>query len=173
MKTATTSAAWSDANQAYLVAEFSRLKARLGVEHDEREVATRLEETHAALPAPAAIDTLSELFGLSAFERDVLLLVAGVEMDAELGRVCATALGQSQTPRPQATFSQALAALGQTHWRALADMEPLRGLLASGKCSRDTQANRGSHRGTRAQYSSYADPKRRRSSGSSRRTTAT
>ncbi len=126
MNTATTSAAWCDANQAYLVAEFSRLKLRLGAEHDERLVATRLEEAHAALPGQAAIDAMSELFGLSAFERDVLLLVAGVEMDAELGRVCAAALGQSQALRPQATFGLALAALEQSHWSALAAMAPLR-----------------------------------------------
>ena len=93
MKTATTSAAWCDANQAYLVAEFARLKLRLGAEHDERVVVSQLEAAQAALPAQAAIDMLSELFGLSAFERDLLLLVAGVEMDAELGRVCETALG--------------------------------------------------------------------------------
>lgn len=126
MKTATTSAAWCDANQAYLVAEFARLKLRLGAEHDERVVATRLEAAQAALPAQAAIDTLSELFGLSAFERDLLLLVAGVEMDAELGRVCAAALGQSQAPRPHATFGLALAALDHSHWSALAAMAPLR-----------------------------------------------
>ncbi|MBA5870233.1 MAG: AAA family ATPase [Nitrospira sp. CR2.1] len=126
MKSAATSAAWCDANQAYLVAEFSRLKLRLGAEHDERVVAARVEAAHASLPAPAAIDTLTELFGLSAFERDLLLLVAGVEMDAELGRVCAAALGQSQAPRPQATFALALAALDQSHWSALAAMGPLR-----------------------------------------------
>ena len=95
MTTAATSAAWCDANQAYLVAEFARLKLRLGAEHDERMVATRSEAARVARPAQAAIDTLSELFGLSPFERDLLLLVAGVEMDAELGRVCAAALGHS------------------------------------------------------------------------------
>jgi len=126
MTTAETSAAWCDANQAYLAAEFSRLKLRLGAEHDERLVVARVEAAHAALPAPAAIDTLSELFGLSAFERDLLLLVAGVEMDAELGRVCAAALGQSQAPRPHATFGLALAALDHSHWSALAAMGPLR-----------------------------------------------
>ena len=46
MTTATTSAAWCDANQAYLVAEFSRLKLRLGAEHDERVVASRLENEY-------------------------------------------------------------------------------------------------------------------------------
>lgn len=126
MKTTATSAAWCDANQAYLVAEFSRLKLRLGAEHDEQIVAARVEAAQAALPASATIDTLTELFGLSPFERDVLLLVAGVEMDAELGRVCAAALGQSQALRPQATFGLALAALERSHWSALAAMAPLR-----------------------------------------------
>lgn len=126
MNGAATSAQWCEANQSYLVAEFARVKLRLGAEHDEHVVQEGLDAASAALSTPAAIDTLAELFGLSAFERDLLLLVAGVEMDAELGRVCAAALGQSQQPRPQATFGLALAALDHSHWSALAAMAPLR-----------------------------------------------
>lgn len=124
MRTATTSMQWSDANQSYLVAEFARLKFRLGAELEEQEVGERVQATRGLLPAPAAIDTVADLFGLSAFERDLLLLVAGLEMDAELGRLCAAALGQTQ--RPQATFGLALAALEHAHWSALASVAPLR-----------------------------------------------
>ena len=74
---------WSEANQRYLAAEFARLKLRLGAEGDAEAMAASVHAARAALPGPAAIDTLAELFGLSAFERDLLLLVAGVEMDAE------------------------------------------------------------------------------------------
>ena len=38
---------------------------------------------------PAAIDRLSELFGLSPFERQPLLLCAGVEMDSRWPRYAA------------------------------------------------------------------------------------
>ena len=82
------------------------------------------QAARAALPGPAAIDTLAELFGLSDFERDLLLFVAGVEMDAELARLCAVAQGQPQ--RPHATFGVALAALENSHWSALAALAPLR-----------------------------------------------
>jgi hypothetical protein len=115
---------WSEANQRYLAAEFARLKLRLGAEGDAEAMAVNVHQAFAALPAPAAIDTLAELFGLSVFERDLLLLVAGVEMDAELARLCAVAQGSSQ--RPQATFGIALAALENSHWSALAALAPLR-----------------------------------------------
>lgn len=114
---------WSDANQRLLVAEFARLSALLG--DGPLEVA----ETHAALlrasmPAPAAIDSLAELFKLSAFERDLLLLVAGVEMDARLASLCAQGHGLPQ--RAWASFGLALAVLPQPHWSAIAPQEPLR-----------------------------------------------
>jgi len=65
------------------------------------------------MPAPAAIDTIANLFQLSAFEREVLLLAAGVEMDAQLAALCAQAAGYPQ--RPWATFGLALAALPNPH----------------------------------------------------------
>ena len=74
--------------------------------------------------APAAIDVLTEVFGLSPFERDVLLLCAGVEMDGELARRCGEAQGYPQ--RPYATFGLSLASLDNPHWSALAPINPLR-----------------------------------------------
>jgi hypothetical protein len=115
---------WSEANQRYLAAEFARLKLRLGAEGDVEAVMGNMYTARDALPGPAAIDTVAKLFALSAFERDLLLLVAGVEMDAELARLCAVAQGQSQ--RPHAAFGVALAALENSHWSALAAMAPLR-----------------------------------------------
>ena len=114
---------WTDANQRLLVAEFARLSALLGngsLDVAETEVAALV----AAMPAPAAIDTLAALFQLSAFERDVLLLVAGVEMDARIAALCAQGSGQPQ--RPWATFGLALAVLPQPHWSAIAPHGPLR-----------------------------------------------
>ena len=115
---------WTEANQRALVAEFARLKLRLGAEGDAQAPAREVDEARAALPAPAAIDALTEVFGLSAFERDILLLAAGVEMDAELARRCGEAQGYPQ--RSYATFGVALAALENSHWSALAAIGPLR-----------------------------------------------
>jgi hypothetical protein len=100
------------------------LKLRLGAEDDAQSAARAVDEARAALPAPAAIDVLSEVFGLSVFERDILLLAAGVEMDAELARCCGEAQGYPQ--RPYATFGVALGALENSHWSALAAIGPLR-----------------------------------------------
>ena len=114
---------WSEANQRLLVAEFARLRALLG-DGDAAVAAAETEVLRAAMPAPAAIDTLTRLFQLSAFERDVLLLAAGVEMDARIAALCGQGSGQPQ--RPWASFGLVLAALPQAHWSALAPLEPLR-----------------------------------------------
>ena len=117
--------AWSDANQRLLVAEFARLAALLGDGgRDAAAAETEPAALRAAMPAPAAIDTLAALFALSAFERDLLLLVAGVEMDARIATLCAQ--GNGQTHRPWASFGLALAVLPQPHWSAIAPNEPLR-----------------------------------------------
>ena len=113
---------WTDANQRLLVAEFARLKARLAGA-DTRPALADVQAARAALPAPAAIDRLATRLALSPFERDVLLLCAGVEMDAELAALCASARPGS---RGGASFGLALAALDDPHWSALAPTHPLR-----------------------------------------------
>jgi AAA+ superfamily predicted ATPase len=118
------STSWTDANQRLMVAEFSRLKQRLGAEVYAETLNEASQSARAAMPAPAAIDHLSDCFGLSAFERDVLLLCAGVEMDAQLAAQCEIAAGESR--RQGATFGLALAALESPHWSALAPVSPLR-----------------------------------------------
>jgi hypothetical protein len=76
------------------------------------------------MPATAALDALGDSFGLSPFERDVVLLCAGVELDATFAAACAAAHGDPR--RTQPTFGLALAALPDAHWSALAPDGPLR-----------------------------------------------
>ena len=114
---------WTTANQHLLVAEFARLRARLG-EGEVAEAEQQVDSAARCLPGPSAIDTLVTLFELSDFERDVLLLAAGAEMDARLAALCGEATGQSQ--RPWATFGLALAVLPDPHWSALTPVAPLR-----------------------------------------------
>ena len=114
---------WTEANQRLLVVEFVLLKQRLAGKPDDL-VAERVACCRAAMPAPATIDRLAECFGLSAFERSLILLAAGVEMDAGLAARCAAALGEAQ--RPWATFGLALAVLPEPHWSALTPNRPLR-----------------------------------------------
>jgi hypothetical protein len=121
--TTLTKVSWTEANQAYLVAEFARLKQRLGSKH-EGDTGEALEMARSGLESPPAIDWLSELFGLSPFEREVLLLCAGVEMDSELASLCGEARGRPQ--QAYATFGLALASLPEPHWSALTPSRPLR-----------------------------------------------
>ena len=116
---------WTAANQQLLVAEFARLRALLGeaAEQGAASADTQITLARALMPAPAAIDALAALFQLSPFERDLVLLTAGVEMDARLAALCAQT-GAAQ--RPWASFGLALAALPDAHWSALSPDAPLR-----------------------------------------------
>jgi AAA+ superfamily predicted ATPase len=77
----------------------------------------------AASPGPPELDRISNLFGLSDFERDVLMLCAGVELDGRLAQAVADA-GGDPTGRP--TFALALDRLPDAHWDALSPSRPLR-----------------------------------------------
>ncbi len=122
---------WTRANQQLLVAEFARLRALLMPHHDDdarrappADTAPPLDTQDPRMTAPAAIDTLAQRFGLSGFERDLLLLAAGVEMDATLAALCNEAQGRSGAPC--ASFGLALATLPDAHWSALAPTAALR-----------------------------------------------
>jgi AAA+ superfamily predicted ATPase len=77
-----------------------------------------------AMPAPPAIDSLSHHFGLSPFERDIVLLCAC----AELRGVAAMRPSpeSAESLRPTVTFGLALAKLASPHWSALTPARPLR-----------------------------------------------
>jgi hypothetical protein len=70
------------------------------------------------------MDHIARVFGLSGFERDVLLWCAGLELDSRFGRAFATAHGEAHRAAP--TFGLALAALDEPHWDALTPAGPLR-----------------------------------------------
>ncbi|MBA4156981.1 MAG: ATP-binding protein [Gemmatimonadetes bacterium] len=126
---------WTDANQARLLAGLAELRVLLerrargeaaDAPPDEALTQAGADERAAlaALPAPSALDSLCAAFGLSAFERRLLLLCAGLELDGEFARLCAAAQGDAQRPFP--TFGLALAALPEAHWSALTPASPLR-----------------------------------------------
>jgi hypothetical protein len=104
---------WSEANQAYLVAEFARLKQLLTRENGDAGAAVGV--LAADLDPPPAINSLAELFGLSEFERHIILLAAGTEMDSRITELC-----------PRLTLGVALAVLPGPHWSALSPDRPLR-----------------------------------------------
>jgi hypothetical protein len=121
---------WAEANQARLVAGLAELRALLeahiaGADADAVSRARNAElAAIARMPATATLDRLATGFNLSEFERRLLLLAAGVELDAAFGRLCAEA--QGNTHRPYATFGLALAALPEAHWSAISPSSSLR-----------------------------------------------
>ncbi|MEM8933934.1 MAG: ATP-binding protein, partial [Acidobacteriota bacterium] len=77
-----------------------------------------------ALPEDAPLAQMARIFGLDPFERRVLMLCAGIELDGGFAALC----GQAQ-PDPQQTYPTlglALATLGDADWRALLPDSPLR-----------------------------------------------
>ncbi|MDQ8702671.1 ATP-binding protein [Streptomyces sp. LHD-70] len=86
---------------------------------------TPLPDTTPAVPtASAPLTALATCFGLSTFERDLVLLTAAQELDPTTAARCAAASGDPERAYP--TFSLALAALGEPHWSALTPVAPLR-----------------------------------------------
>jgi ATPase family associated with various cellular activities (AAA) len=74
--------------------------------------------------AASALQVLAQSFNLSSFERAIVLLCAGMQLDSSLASLCATAQGGSNRSYP--TFGLALAALPAPHWSALNPEAPLR-----------------------------------------------
>jgi AAA+ superfamily predicted ATPase len=119
---------WADSNQQDLVRCLERVRRHLE-RHAQQPVA-------AAPPQPAApedevdeapesaLASLRALFDLTGFERDVLLLCAGLEMDARFAPAVAAAQGVSGGAAP--TFGLALSVLPGAHWSALTPSAPLR-----------------------------------------------
>ncbi|HET8927442.1 MAG TPA: ATP-binding protein [Microbacterium sp.] len=112
-----TTAAFDDAQtqheapRAQLVSEVARMAALL---------------SGGDVPRPAGDDSplahLARRLGLSPFERDVLMLAAAVELDAQLAADVASAQEGPSTP----TFGLALSVLPDPHWDALSPDRPLR-----------------------------------------------
>jgi ATPase family associated with various cellular activities (AAA) len=126
---------WNAANQRHLMAALGVVRAAL-----ERHLATSQTDAASpdnsgaaeealrlaadAMPSPSALEILCHAFSLSAFERDLILLCAGIELNSSFAAVCAKAQGDAARSYP--TFSLALAALPNAHWSALTPSAPLR-----------------------------------------------
>ncbi len=87
------------------------------------EAAAALEAAAAMEPPPALL-ILAERFGMSRFERNVLLLCAAMELDTSIGSLCNLAMGNVNRSYP--TFALALSLFEEPAWEALAPEGPLR-----------------------------------------------
>ena len=99
--------------------------AMTGATLDERikQLETELAVAEAAADPPALI-ALSQRLGLSAFEREILLLCVALELDTRIAALCARA--QNDINRPYPTFALAFMLFDDPPWEALAPDRPLR-----------------------------------------------
>ena len=96
----------------------------------EAVTAEQIEEAAQAMAAagetdpPPALVVLARRFGLSLFERDVLLLCVALELDTRIAPLCARA--QDDPARPWPTFALAMALFDDPAWDVLSPERPLR-----------------------------------------------
>ncbi len=136
---------WQVTNQDYLMTALAEVRQAL-VQHadpsllDEEEIGYgEVEEDAIASPngngqnfpedsielaESSTLERLCAIFGLSEFERNLLLLCAGVELDATFAVLCKAAQGDDQRPYP--TFGLAMMVLDGMHWSALTPAGTLR-----------------------------------------------
>jgi hypothetical protein len=119
--------AWSARNQRWLSQRVAfwreRLERQEGATTDAPPPPHRLDGHDAFEPAALR---LQSLFGLSAFETELLVLAAGVEIDAGLRVALAAAQGWPGGEPVRLTFSLALSVLPDAHWDAVSPLGPLR-----------------------------------------------
>ncbi|HEX2269019.1 MAG TPA: hypothetical protein VHH35_05775 [Pyrinomonadaceae bacterium] len=93
------------------------------LEQQVDEAAQAMAAAATTTPAPALL-LLAERFGLSPFERDVLLLCAALELDTSIASLCN--LAQGNVNRAYPTFALALMLFDDPAWEALSPERPLR-----------------------------------------------
>jgi len=112
---------WLDANQRQLSAAVAEVRECL----DARKRGDAFVPAHGTTDGePSALDHVSATFGLSSFERRLLVLCAAIELDSSIAALCASLLGDGAQSQP--TFSLALAVLPDPHWSATTPAGPLR-----------------------------------------------
>jgi hypothetical protein len=92
--------------------------------NDQIAEAIKAMESAAVMDPPPALLILADRFGLSRFEREVLLLCAAMELDTGIASLCG--LAQGGTNRPYPTFALALSLFEEPVWEALSPERPLR-----------------------------------------------
>jgi SpoVK/Ycf46/Vps4 family AAA+-type ATPase len=97
--------------------------ASTAISQEQIAEAARAMDTAAEMEPPPALLILAERFGLSPFERELLLLCAAMELDTSIASLCSLAQGGN---RPYPTFGLALALFDEPVWEALSPERPLR-----------------------------------------------
>lgn len=116
---------WSIDNQNYLMQGFSRIETLL------KAYETTRKTPDSVFPLPpsgldpfSSIEQLCHIFGLNEFERDIILLCAGVELNRKWGELIAKIQGDQQAILP--TFGLVLSVFPSQHWSAISPLSNLR-----------------------------------------------
>ncbi len=127
---------WYRSNRDYLIANFELIHNILlnyvNQSEDKSDVKPidtnqdymKLEKMEAAMPYLSNLEQLCQRFGLSEFERSILVFCAAIEIDIRFSELCIKAHNSNSQDRP--TFGLALSALPNAHWSALAPDGALR-----------------------------------------------
>jgi hypothetical protein len=130
---------WEEFNRAYLLEALEGLRQALRKHHALEPIEGGIAELgEEAAPAearwardgtfsdqaPPALETLCAIFGLSSFERRILLMCAAVELDSHFAPIYEAANKEQRPALP--TFSVALAVFDEAHWSAMLPGRPLR-----------------------------------------------
>ncbi|HLO85637.1 MAG TPA: ATP-binding protein [Nostocaceae cyanobacterium] len=130
---------WYTANQRYLMGLLKHIRQVLEQQIEQRQqekgdkaaklfvdldAESELANHPAFVDEPPALTQLCEIFDLSSFEREILLLCAGMEFDRHWGKLCAEVQNDSQMDYP--TFGLALSISSSSYWGALTQDAPLR-----------------------------------------------
>ena len=83
-----------------------------------------LKAIASSMSAPPALEQLCTTFNLSPFERNILLMCAGIALLPNATALYANAQGNREMPYP--TFGLALEVFPNAHWSAFTPQSPLR-----------------------------------------------
>lgn len=132
--TETATISWEEANQSCLMMELAQLRVHLEsflanagnhvASEPIRPIEPGPEQVFSSAEFPSAIEILSRIFSLSSFERRILLMCAGVELDSRFASLLQNAAKDLHYQPP--AFSLAMAAFEDAHWSALLPTQPLR-----------------------------------------------
>ncbi|WP_427159629.1 ATP-binding protein [Aliinostoc sp. HNIBRCY26] len=119
---------WQEVNYSYLMRELDVVRSILEKNAEHQGNSPVKTGDGSVFPdhdlRVSSLNNLAHIFGLTDFERSVLLLCMGMELDPNWGLLCANAQGGLGKPYP--TFMLATVALPQPNWQALTPNAPLR-----------------------------------------------
>ena len=101
-----------------------KISAKDSISPRDVQQAEKVMTTAANFHPPPALLLLKEVFGLSLFEQQVLLLCAAIELDTQVAPLCARA--QDHPNRPYPTFALVLSLFEDPVWDVVSTSRPLR-----------------------------------------------